>query len=109
MFFEQFSKLCLANNTTPTRFTIDILKLSSSNVTAWKNGSIPKYKTLKTIADHFNVTVGFLFDGESALPAGLTADERRIVDIYRKLTECNKSRLEERGLIFIEQQNSVCK
>lgn len=48
MFFEQFNKLCIANNTTPTRFTIDILQLSSSKVTAWKNGSIPLdiYRTL---------------------------------------------------------------
>ena len=64
MFYDQFDILCKKNNTTPTEFTTKILKLSSSKVTAWKNGSIPKYGILKSIADYFNVTVGYLFDGE---------------------------------------------
>lgn len=106
MFFEQFNKLCIANNTTPTRFTIDILQLSSSKVTAWKNGSIPKYKTLKAIADYFNVTVGSLFD-EETLPPELTAEEQKLLDIYRTLSESNKIRFEERGLALIEQQKSL--
>ena len=63
MFFEQFEMLCKKINTTPTKFTTDILKLSSSKVTAWKNGSIPKYGILQTISNYFGVSVGFLFDG----------------------------------------------
>lgn len=47
MFYDQFEKLCKERNTTPTQFTKDILNLSSSKVTMWKNGSIPKYEILK--------------------------------------------------------------
>ena len=64
MFFDNFEKLCDSIGTTPTRFTKDVLGLSTSKVTAWKNGSIPKYETLQAIADVFNVTVGELFDGK---------------------------------------------
>lgn len=64
MFYEQFEILCKKNGTTPTEFTTKILKLSSSKVTAWKNGSIPKYRILELISQYFGVTVGFLFDGE---------------------------------------------
>lgn len=63
MFYEQFSILCNEIGTTPTNFTTNVLKLSSSKVTAWKNGSIPKYDVLKEIADYFHVTIGELFDG----------------------------------------------
>ena len=64
MFYSNFDKLCRKIGTTPTAFTKDILNLSTSKVTAWKNGSIPKYEILQQIADVFNVSVGELFDGE---------------------------------------------
>lgn len=52
MFFEQFEKLCLNSKTTPTAFIKNVLGLTSAKVTAWKNGSIPKYETLNRIADY---------------------------------------------------------
>ena len=56
MFFEQLDMLCKSNNTTPTEFVRDVLRLSTSKVTLWKNGSIPKYEILLSIAKHFNVS-----------------------------------------------------
>lgn len=64
MFFDQLAKLCEDKNTTPTKFVTEILHLSSSKVTAWKNGSIPKYEILNSIANYFGVSVGALFDGK---------------------------------------------
>lgn len=64
MFFDQLVKLCEDKNTTPTKFVTEILHLSSSKVTAWKNGSIPKYEILNSIANYFGVSVGALFDGK---------------------------------------------
>lgn len=63
MFYDNFNKLCTKKGTSPTAFTRDVLGLSTSKVTAWKGGSIPKYEILQQIADAFNVTVGELFDG----------------------------------------------
>ncbi|MBP5361924.1 MAG: helix-turn-helix transcriptional regulator [Ruminococcus sp.] len=67
MFFDNFEKLCESIGTNPTRFTKDVLGLSTSKVTAWKNGSIPKFETLQKIAAAFNVTVGELFDGKKEI------------------------------------------
>ena len=64
MFYDNFDKLCTKIGTSPTNFTKNVLGLSTSKVTAWKNGSIPKYEILQKIADVFNVSVGDLFDGE---------------------------------------------
>lgn len=67
MFYEQFKKLCEQKGTTPTAFVRDILKISTSKVTAWKNGSIPKIGILQDIAKYFGVTVGYLFDGKEPI------------------------------------------
>ena len=74
MFYEQFESLCKKNGTTPTEFTTKVLKLSSSKVTAWKNGSIPKYGILESISQYFGVTVGYLFDGEIKKAAVLSVE-----------------------------------
>lgn len=104
MFFDQFSKLCTAHNTNPTKFVTDILHLSSSKVTAWKNGSIPKYEILNTIADYFNVSVGTLFDGikKSSPTVELTADEQELLDIYNKLSEKSKGMVLGRAELLAE-------
>ncbi|MCI6889739.1 MAG: S24 family peptidase [Ruminococcus sp.] len=104
MFFDQFSKLCTAHNTTPTKFVTEILHLSSSKVTAWKNGSIPKYEILNSIADYFNVSVGTLFDGieKNSPTVTLTADEQDLLDIYNSLSPKSQGRLRERAEVLAE-------
>lgn len=104
MFFEQFNKLCMSINTTPTKFVKEILRLSSSKVTAWKNGSIPKYEILEQISEYFNVTVGYLFDGDknSALTNKLTPDEQELLNNYKKLSPFNKGKISERAKILAE-------
>ena len=104
MFFDQFSKLCTAHNTTPTKFVTEILHLSSSKVTAWKNGSIPKYEILNSIADYFNVSVGTLFDGieKNSPTVTLTADEQELFKIYKGLSIENKARVRERAEVLAE-------
>ena len=95
MFFEQFNNLCNEHNTTPTKFVTQILSLSSSKVTAWKNGSIPKYGILKQIADYFHVSVGFLFDGEekeSSSPQ-LSDDQQRLLQMYSMLSDMEKGEI----------------
>ena len=83
MFYDQLSSLCKNEKMTPTAFVTEKLGLSSSKITAWKNGSIPKYSTLKEISRYFNVPISFLFfekDEESTF-------EQRLLIAFRKLTE----------------------
>ena len=59
MFYKTLTNLCKENNTSITSVVKD-LGLSSSKVTAWKNGSIPKGDVLSKIADYFGVTTDYL-------------------------------------------------
>ena len=97
MFFDQLINLCEEKNTTPTKFVTEILHLSSSKVTAWKNGSIPKYETLDTIANYFDVSIGTLFDGKRTDANLLTADERELLENYRKLDDDKKKEISEKA------------
>lgn len=104
MWFEQFNRLCAENGTTPTAFVINVLGLSSSKVTAWKQGSIPKIEILQQIADYFQVTVGFLFDGkenlleckEKSSKSELSDLERECLKKFNKLEDIDKGRILDR-------------
>ena len=60
MFFVHFDRICKEKGTTPTAVTRK-LGYSSSKVTAWKNGSIPKQEILETLATHLEVDVSEFF------------------------------------------------
>ena len=93
MIFKQLELLCEKRGTTPTAFVRDELKLSSSKVTAWKKGSIPKIETLQQIADYFDVSVGYLFDGDKKKPADLSEDRQRLLEMYDLLSEMEKGEI----------------
>lgn len=86
MFYEQLKELCKQKKTTPTAFVTEKLKLSSSKITAWKNGSIPKYEILRQISEYFNIPISYLFMEENEE----SADEKRLVIAYRQLTDEGK-------------------
>lgn len=94
MLYDNFSDLCAKVGLTPTKFTTDILKLSSSKVTAWKNGSIPKYEILQAIADYFGVSIGYLFDGGNSIGSKeLTDNEKVILQVFRELTDTQQGEI----------------
>ena len=101
MFFDQFSRLCAENGTTPTEFVTRTLKLSSSKTTAWKNGSIPKYEILQSIAAYFNVTVGYLFDG--TVTDALSTEEKELLSYYNVIAKEQQQRLIGRAELLAEQ------
>ncbi len=56
-FFSKFESLCKEKGITPTHAARDI-GITQQAVSMWKKrGSIPKYETLKKIADYFEVRV----------------------------------------------------
>lgn len=93
MIYKQLAELCASIGTTPTNFVKDVLKLSSSKVTAWKNGSIPKSEILIQIADYFGVTVGYLFDGKKSSPSELSKEEQELLQIFNSVSEREKGEL----------------
>lgn len=86
MFYEQFKKICNANNTTPTAYVKERLKLSTSKVTAWKNGSLPKYEIIKQIAEDFNVSADYLLFGKEKA----TEDDQELLELLKNLSPKDK-------------------
>lgn len=94
MFYDQLNKLCKENNTTPTAFITDKLGLSSSKITAWKGGAIPKYGILQKISDYFKVPVSYLFseDNDVAKPC-LEKRESELISLFKQLDEYDKGKV----------------
>lgn len=64
MFWSNFSSLCAQRGMSPNAVARD-LAIPSGSITAWKEGSEPRNKTLVKIADYFNVSVAFLLEDHS--------------------------------------------
>ena len=62
MFYDRFFELCQRKGVTPTQVARD-LGVRQSTVSMWKKqGTTPKYDTLKKLADYFGVTTDDLYD-----------------------------------------------
>ena len=59
MFWERIMQLCNKNGISASKLC-EIIGLSNATATKWKNGSIPQNRTLKKIADYFNVSTDYL-------------------------------------------------
>lgn len=66
-FYERFIKLCKNNMVAPSKVVADI-GLNKSNVTYWKNGSIPKLSTIKKLSAYFDVSMDYFLDINSLPP-----------------------------------------
>lgn len=61
MFYKRLSELCSEKKLTVSSL-VQALHLSTSKVTAWKNGSIPKGDVLSDIADYLDCSVDYLLE-----------------------------------------------
>ncbi len=64
MFYENLDKICRQKNTTPTAI-VKKLGLSTSKVTAWKNGSVPKQEIMQLLAKTLDTSVDNFFLDEA--------------------------------------------
>jgi transcriptional regulator with XRE-family HTH domain len=88
MFFENFKQICQEKGTSMSA-VLQELGLSTSKLTAWKNGSIPKEKYVKQIAEHLEIPVDYLLGftevkSQSALSKikqTMSANPQRIVSL----------------------------
>ena len=94
MFYDQLNKLCKEHNTTPTAFITEELGLSSSKITAWKSGSIPKYGILHKISDYFKVPVSYLFLEENDTEKACYEErEMELISLFKQLNEYDKGKV----------------
>ena len=64
MFYEIFEKKCREKGISPTA-TLKKLKISTSKLTAWKNGSMPNSEFLIPISEFLGVSIDYLLRPES--------------------------------------------
>jgi transcriptional regulator with XRE-family HTH domain len=64
VFYQRISKLCAEKGISITKLGEEIGK-GSATVSGWKKGAIPRADTLRSLAEYFNVSVGYLMGDES--------------------------------------------
>lgn len=97
IFFERYAELCKVAGETPNSVA-KIIGASSGSVTAWKNGTEPRNKTLSKIADYFGVSTDYLLGKDTEKAPTLTKKDG--CDIARDL-EAMMTNLEgAEGLMF---------
>lgn len=90
-------QLMLRDNVSPYKVSAD-LNMPKSSVYALLHQTTDKVSlsTLKTLADYFHVGVDIFFDLNGYVePVELTADERTLLTLFRKLNEEGKMRSRE--------------
>ena len=116
MFYKIFTKLCNDSGSSPTE-TLKKMGLSTSKLTAWKNGSIPSGTILLLISEFFNVSVDYLLTGKekNSSTDNLSENEQEMLDVFSKFNDREQikliGRLEElyRQKQIKEDQQSVQK
>lgn len=95
-FYDTYLRLCKSKGMTPSAVAEDI-GLQKSNVSRWKNGSIPTDRNLLRIAEYFDVPVNYL-RGDDVV---ILSDERQdqLLDL---LSQAINDIKEEPTRVFIE-------
>ena len=90
MFYEQLDYICKQKGTTPTGL-LKKLGLSTSKVTAWKKGSIPKAQIIQRLADELGVSTDCFFGGSGT--DILSEEEQELISVFRNLPKSGKRQL----------------
>lgn len=64
MFYDVYKELCEKHGEKPYKLPLKLGAKSNSVVAQWKKGSTPRPEMLNLIAEYFNVSVGYLMDGQ---------------------------------------------
>lgn len=116
MFYERLDYICKKRGTTVTGVAKE-LKISTSNVTNWKNGVIPKGEIIIRLSELLNVSCDYLLLGKETIPEStmieepkpqLTESEEDMLKVFRKLTEHQQCKLIVRAEDMAEEnENNV--
>lgn len=90
-FADNLKRICADRETNPTAICKE-LGLSTSKVSAWYNGSLPKQEVMIQLAEKLECSVmDFFADGEDLAPAvPADEDEEDILRVFRSLSRKGK-------------------
>lgn len=103
LFGENLNRICKAKHTTPTAICKE-LGLSTSKVSAWNNGSLPKQEVMLQIAKQLGCSVMDFFADEEDLVAVVPADEDE-KDILRTFRTLSRKQKHEFMAMVYEYEN----
>lgn len=103
MYYERLVEICRQHGTTPSAL-LKKIGLSTSKVTAWKNGSSPKTDVIEKIAQELNVPVSAFFDSNAPSQQQLQPDEVELLEVYQKLAKSGKRQLMGRAYELLDGQ-----
>lgn len=108
MFYDRYVELCRKNGMSPTGVARKV-GISSRTAADWALGAEPRNSTLKRIADYFNVDVSYFYEDddieskddhlvegfieEMRQKNALTDDEQLLLDMFRSMTDEQKTAL----------------
>lgn len=102
-FAENLKRICELRGTTPTTLCKE-LGLSTSKVSAWYGGSLPKQEVMLQLAQKLDCSVMDFFSDNEEYPE-LNDDEKDIIDIFRKMDRKSKHELMARLYAYQELFN----
>ena len=107
MFFDRYADLCSNNGISVYKACTD-LGLNRSAVAKWKNGAIPRGKTLNNIADYFSVSTDYLLGAEHKEKPVIFSDDElnEINSIFSELSPDNRSKLLELARLYLTSQHN---
>ena len=90
-FAENLKRLCESRGTTATNLCKE-MGLSTSKVSLWYGGSLPKQDVIKRMAELLDCSVADFFADSAEIEeiTHLNEDEKDLLAIYRKLSRRNK-------------------
>lgn len=116
VFYQNIQSLCQEHSTTPSA-VCKALKLSTSMVTRWRDGTIPNGATLQKIANYFGVSVDYLisspddrlplYSERSALPSMLRSDASLDYGDDFRESRANVSFMSENNVCLVPVLESV--
>lgn len=89
LFHARLSELCKANKTSITRFTEEVLDISTSAPTGWKNGAYPSSEVIGIAAEHFCVTTDYLYGYDDQPVRHSLSLSNEEIDILRMLRDAD--------------------
>jgi len=100
MFYQMVEIQCARKGISITKLT-QLLGLSSSVITGWKKGAVPRMSTVKMIADFFRISPELLLKGD--VDSGVQ-NKPCLPDSYHMLTDEERNYVDQLINLFLKKR-----
>ena len=101
MFYDILQGLCREHGLSVSA-ALKIMGVSSGNISHWKKGRLPKGRTLRRMAQFFDVPIDFLIGDKQKL---LAAQQERLLSLFASVPEEKREQILQAFETMIESVN----